>query len=345
MAVTINEVAEHAGVSPMTVSRVINGSQRVRAETRTRVEQAIAELGYVPNSLARGLSRQKAGTLALIVPDVANPFFTLIVRGAENVARRAGYRVILCNTESDLEREHEYVQEMLAHRVEGILIAPANDRSLRHMRIIQRHGVPFVLLDRAVAGMECDLVQGDSVGSARQLVEHLVRLGHSRIALLGGEPEISTTRDRVQGYRQGLQGAGLAWDPALEIHSRYEITGGYQAAQRMLELPTLPTALLAVNNVVAVGVVLALRERGLEVPRDFALACFDDIEYASLLFPFLTAMVQPAESFGTLATQLLLDRIDGRGSEQRRHVVLASELIVRASCGSNRVAMPSLAQY
>lgn len=334
MAVTITDVAEHAGVSAMTVSRVINGGQRVRADTRQRVERAIAELGYVPNSLARGLSSQKAGTLALIVPDVANPFFTLIVRGAENVARRAGYRMILCNTESELEREHEYIQEMLANRVEGLLIAPAGDRSARHLKLLERHNVPFVLVDRAIEGIECDLVQGDSIGGARRLVEHLVGLGHRRLALLGGEPEISTSRDRIKGFRQGLESAGLSPAAGLEILSRFEITGGYQAALKMLELAELPTAIVAMNNMVAVGIVQALRERNIEVPGDIALVCFDDIQYASLLFPFLTAMVQPAETFGTIATQLLLERIDGRPGERRRQVVLAPELVVRRSCGS-----------
>src|SRR4029453_1183394 len=153
--VTIKDVARQAGVSPMTVSRVINGSERVSPETRRRVEEAIAALGYVPSRLARGLIRQKTGTLALIVPDVANPFFTLIVRGAEDVARRAGYRMILCDTRADLAIEREVIEEMIAHRVEGIAIAPVSDRSRSHLRRLARFGTPFVLIDRTVAGVEC----------------------------------------------------------------------------------------------------------------------------------------------------------------------------------------------
>src|SRR3954463_377988 len=139
--VTIKDVARQAGVSPMTVSRVINRSSSVRGETRSRVEQAIAELGYIPSRLARGLSAQRTGTLALIVPDVANPFFTLIVRGSEDVARRAGYRLLLCDTRADLDLEREVIDEMIAHRVEGILIAPVNDRSRDHLRQLVRYGV------------------------------------------------------------------------------------------------------------------------------------------------------------------------------------------------------------
>src|SRR5215211_1870396 len=159
--VTIKDVARASGVSSMTVSRVINDSERVSPDTRRRVEQAIADLGYVPSRLARGLIRQKTGTLALIVPDVANPFFTLIVRGAEDVARRAGYRMILCDTRADLSIEREVIEEMIAHRVEGIAIAPVGDRSKSHLERLARFGVQFVLIDRSVAGVESDVVFGD----------------------------------------------------------------------------------------------------------------------------------------------------------------------------------------
>src|SRR6059058_6258812 len=161
---TIRDVAKLSGVSPMTVSRVINDSARVSPETRRRVEQAIAQLGYVPSRLARGLSRQRTGTIAVIVPDVANPFFTLIVRAAEEVARRADYRVILCDTRADLAVERDVIEELIAHRVEGIAIAPVSDRSKPHLARLARFRAPFVLIDRTVAGVGCDAVVGDSVG-------------------------------------------------------------------------------------------------------------------------------------------------------------------------------------
>src|ERR671910_856574 len=189
--VTIKDVARLSGVSSMTVSRVINGSERVSPETRQRVERAIAELGYVPSRLARGLIRQKTGTLALIVPDVANPFFTLIVRGAEDVARRAGYRMILADTRADLTIEREVIEEMLAHRVDGIMIAPVSDRSKGHLQRLARFGVQFVLIDRTVSGIESDVVTGDNVGGAWRLVEHLISLGHQRIGFITGSGDLS----------------------------------------------------------------------------------------------------------------------------------------------------------
>src|SRR5919197_939489 len=332
-AVTIRDVAQRAGVASMTVSRVINGGQ-VSAETRTRVERAIADLGYVPSRLARGLSAQRTGTLALIVPDVANPFFTLVVRGAEDVARPADYRVILCDTRSDLVIEREVIEEMIAHRVEGILIAPVSDRSRDHLKRLAKFGVPFVLVDRTVRGIDADAVLGDSADGARRLVEHLISLGHRRIAMIVESDDVSTARDRRRGYHAALDAAGLPRDPAVVTEASVDPGGGFDGMRRLLELPEPPTAVFTVNNLVALGAIEAVRAAGLDVPDDVALVCFDDIEYASRLYPFLTVMAQPAETFGTLGTQLLLERVEHRSSERSRVVVLPGDFVVRRSCGA-----------
>jgi LacI family transcriptional regulator len=334
--VTIRDVARLSGVSPMTVSRVINESERVSPETRRRVDKAIADLGYVPSRLARGLSRQRTGTIAVIVPDVANPFFTLIVRAAEEVARRADYRVILCDTRADLAVERDAIGEMLAQRVEGIVIAPVSDRSSAHLRRLDRFGVPFVLIDRTVEGVDADAVLGDSEAGARQLVQHLISLGHRRIGMVVESDEVSTARDRRHGYDAALAGAGIQLDPTLVVHAAVDPGGGFEGMSRLLELEEAPTAVFTVNNLVAVGAIEAVRAAGMEVPDDVALVCFDDIEYASRLYPFLTAMEQPAETFGALGTQLLLERIEGRGSERKRMVVLPGQFTVRRSCGASR---------
>jgi len=333
--VTIRDVARVSGVSPMTVSRVINESERVSPETRRRVEHAIAELGYVPNRHARGLSRRRTGTIAVIVPDVANPFFTLIVRAAEEVARRADYRVLLCDTRADVTVERDVISEMIAHRVEGIVIAPVSDRSSAHLQQLARFGVPFVLIDRTVSGVEADVVLGDSSGGAQQLVEHLISLGHRRIGMIVETDDVSTARDRRHGYEAALEAAGITVDPKLVTEATVDPEGGVEGMRRLLALDEPPTAVFTVNNLVALGAIEAVRSAGLEVPDDVALVCFDDIEYASRLYPFLTAMVQPAETFGTLGTQLLLERIEGRGPERTHVVVLPGEFIVRKSCGTN----------
>ena len=332
--VTLKDVARLSGVSAMTVSRVINGGERVSPQTRQKVEQAIAELGYVPSRVARGLIRQKTHTLALIVPDVANPFFTLIVRGAEDVARRADYRIILCDTRADLTIERDVIEEMIAHRVEGIAIAPVSDRSRSHLRRLTRYGVPFVLIDRTVPGVDCDVVVGDSAGGARRLLEHLIGLGHRRIGLIVESDEVSTARDRREGYEQALRAAGLPLDPTLILRATVDPDGGFDGMRRLLELEQPPTAVFTVNNLVALGAIEAVRAHGLEVPDDIALVCFDDIEYASRLYPFLTVMAQPAETLGSLGTQLLLDRVEGRARDKSRVVVLPAQFLVRRSCGA-----------
>jgi LacI family transcriptional regulator len=224
--------------------------------------------------------------------------------------------------------------------VEGVLIAPVGDRSREHLGLLERNGVPLVLIDRSVPGFPADLVQGDSVGGARRLVEHLVGLGHERIAMITETLEVSTSRDRLQGYREGLEAAGLPYRPELVVvgDTASEPATGFRGLQQVLELPERPTAVLAVNNIVAVGVAEAARQSGADIPGDLALVCFDDIEHSSRLFPFLTVMTQPAQTYGTLATQLLLDRLAGRGGERPRTVVLPADLIVRLSCGAAQVA-------
>jgi LacI family transcriptional regulator len=335
MRVTMRQVAERAGVSAMTVSRVINESPRVSEEARRSVEAAIAELGYVPNRLARGLIRQKTGAIGVIVPDVANPFFTLVVRGAEEVAWRAGYHVILCNTQGDLERERGYLEDMLAFQVEGLLIAPVGDRSRPSLRVLKKNGVPFVLVDRSVGGHDGDLVQGDSVSGARRLIDHLIALGHRHIGMVTETSDVSTARDRLQGYREALAAANIQFRPELVAEaSAIDVGAAHDATLKLLDLLDPPTAIFSVNNIAVVGVAEAARERGLEIPRDLALVCFDDIEHASRFLPFLTVMVQPAETFGTIATQLLLDRLSGQVPGRRRIVMLPADFVVRESCGA-----------
>jgi LacI family transcriptional regulator len=318
----------------MTVSRVINQRPRVSVDTRKRVQASIAELGYVPNRLARGLIQRKTGAFGVIVPDVANPFFTLVVRGVEQVAWRAAFHVILCDTQGDLERERGYLEDMVAFQVDGVLIAPVGDRSRPQLRLLTRNNVPFVLIDRSITGFDGDLVQGDSVAGARQLVDHLIGLGHRRIGMITETTDVSTARDRLRGYREALESAGVEFDPDLVLESSAIDPGvACEATLRLLALPDAPTAIFAVNNIAVVGVVEAARQRNLEIPRDLALVCFDDIEHVSRLYPFLTVMAQPAETFGTIATQLLIDRLAGRVGQRRRIVVLPADFVVRKSSG------------
>ena len=332
MASTVRAVAKLAGVSPMTVSRVINNAQSVAEETRQKVLQAIAQLDYVPNRLARGLTSARSGTLGLVVPDVVNPFFTLVLRGAEAAARRAGFRLLVCDSENDPRREQEYLEDLVSYRVDGLLVAPASERSKAGLLPLLRRGYPFALIDRSITEMDCDSVQSDNVAGARRLTEHLIGIGHRRIAHLVGSDDNSTGRERLQGYREALLAAKIPYSDALLFHTTVDRIGGYRAVQAMLANEPWPTAIFAVNNMTAVGAMQALRERGLSVPRDIGLVCFDDVEHLAVLSPFLTVMDQPAETFGSLAAQMLVERVEGKAGESGRRIVLQSQLIVRESC-------------
>lgn len=332
MAVTLRDVGIRAGVSAMTVSRVINGRQGVDAETQRKVEDAIAALDYVPNRIARGLISKKTQTIGLIVPDVANPFFAPVVRGAETAARRAGYRVLLCNSEGDLRLEREYIEDLVSHRVEGILLAPASDHSRHSVFPLLRGVFPLVLLDRALPDSDCDLIVSDSASGARKLVEHLIAVGHRDIAHLTDTEDTSTGRERLRGYKEALEAAGIPFRRELVFTTTVDRIGGYRATQEILSLEKLPTAIFTVNNMTVVGAMQALRERGLSVPRDMGLVCFDDVEHLAVLSPFLTVIDQPAETFGSLGAQLLLERITGKAGARPRRIVLQTDLIVRQSC-------------
>jgi LacI family transcriptional regulator len=333
MVVTLRDVGKRAGVSAMTVSRVINGRHGVDAETQRRVEEAIAELDYVPNRIARGLISRKTQTIGLIVPDVVNPFFAPVVRGAETAARRAGYRVLLCNSEGDLRLEREYIEDLVAHRVEGLLLAPANDNSRHSIFPLLRGGFPLVLLDRSLPDSECDLVVSDSATGARRLTEHLISVGHRVIAHLTDADDTSTGRERLRGYREALAGAGIPFREDLVFSTTVDQIGGYRATQQVLGHDPMPTAIFTVNNMTVVGAMQALRERGLTVPDDMALVCFDDVEHLAVLSPFLTVVDQPAETLGSLGAQLLLERIAGKAGPRSRRIVLQTDLVVRLSCG------------
>jgi LacI family transcriptional regulator len=322
-----------AGVSAMTVSRVINDQPGVSAETRKKIELAISELDYAPSKLASGLVSSKSQLIGLIVPDVSNPFFAPIVHGAETAARRAGYRMLLCNSESDLRTEREYLADLVAHRVEGVLIAPVGDRSDANLIKLLEGNFPLVLIDRRVPGIECDSVTLDNIQGARQMAEHLLAIGHRRIAFITDAESVSTGRERRLGLQQALRDAQIEFSENLVFHSTVDQLGGYRSAQQILNLPDRPTAIFTVNNMTAVGVMQALREANLKVPDDIALVCFDDVQHLAVISPFLTVVDQPSESMASVATQLLLERIAGVGGKKSRNITFPGKLIVRESCG------------
>jgi LacI family transcriptional regulator len=341
---TISDVARQAGVSTVTVSRVINGEPNVNAATRAKVQAAVADLGYLPNVAARSLRSKRTHTLALLVPDITNVFWTTVARGVEDAAQALGYSVLLCNTDENPDKQARYLQVVASQRVDGVIIAPYNADAANLHQLAGR-AIPTVIVDRRVEGWDVDSVCGDSVSGAAALVRHLIGVGHRRIAVISGPRGASTADDRVAGYCRALADAGLPLDPALIKRGEFRAASGETLAGELLDAAegAAPTAVFAANNAIALGVARALAKRNRRVPQDVALVCFDDLPETALLFPFLTVVVQPAYEMGVHAAQLLLDRLKSAEPLSPRHIVLPARLIIRYSCGSRLKEGPGAA--
>jgi LacI family transcriptional regulator len=330
---TIKEVAVRAGVSPATVSRVLNQAQYVSAATRAKVERAVRELGYVPNVMARGLRSRQSHTLALIVSDVTNPFWTTVVRAVEDKAQERGFSVFLYNTDENPSKQRRYLDIACAQQVDGVIVAPF-DTDAGKLSSLRHQGIPTVVVDRRVDGWDVDTVRCDSISAARAMVRHLVGLGHQRIAMLSGPASTSTAEERVVGYCIALSEAGIRIEKRLIRRGEYRVSSGGAMARAILDERLGPTAVFAANNSIAIGAIQAIGARGLCIPRDVALACCDDVHNTSQLFPFLTVNAFPAYDMGAKAMELLLSRLDAGVELESRHVILPTRLIVRHSCGS-----------
>lgn len=327
---TIRDVAKRAGVATMTVSRVINNSGYVSEATRAKVELAIAELGYVPNMLGPSLRFNQTNTLALILTDITNPFWTTLARGVEDAAQEKGYSVILCNTDESPQKQDQYLTMLLKRRIDGILFVPA-DNDANPVQLIQKHKISVVLLDRNVPDVDVDIVRGDSFGGAYQLAQHLIELGHKYIAILSGPKNISTSVERVAGFCRAMEEAGLDHNLENVYWGSFSQNLGCEMAEQALKTTPRPTAFLAVNNFIANGALQTFSEFGLRVPEDVSLVTFDDIPAIINPVPYLTVASQPAYEMGYQATQLLLTRLANEGPKERQEIVLPTKILIRES--------------
>lgn len=328
---TINDVAKRAGVSKMTVSRVINNSGYISDKTRSTVEQAIKELGYIPNALARSLRHKQTSTIALVITDITNPFFTTIARGVEDAAKEHGFTVMYGNTDESQEEEIAYLTVLIQKQVDGVLLVPSHD-SQASIDLLQQHKIPFVILDRRIPDADVDTVRGDSIGGAYTITCHLIDLGHRNIAFLGGPSHISTARERLFGYRQALTDAGIDTAGNERVYAEaFNYEGGFELAQQVIQADPMPTAIFAYNNFVAIGALHALRQANLRVPEDISLVVFDDLPESILIDPFFTTVVQPAYEMGQTATQLLLKRLTDTEPSPTQDIVLPTRSVLRLS--------------
>lgn len=328
--VTIHDVARAAGVSPATVSRVFNGG-RVTPERAQSVQQAAAELGFAPNRLARSLRKQRSSVIALIIPDIENPFFTSLARGVEDAAQRTSLSVVLCNSDEDTDKERRYLEVALGEQMAGVIVAAASQDDTDLAPLIAR-GVPVVAVDRRPHDAEVDAVRADDQHGGAVATRHLLQAGYRRIACITGPEGASTSEERLAGYRAALHAArseGIAADDAYVRHADFRVEGGRAAMRELLALPEPPDAVFVTNNLMTIGALDALAEAG-RTPPGVGVLSFGDVPWASLVRPSLTAVELPSYELGRAAADLLLQRMEGSAAPLQT-VVLRTRLQIRES--------------
>jgi DNA-binding LacI/PurR family transcriptional regulator len=329
MTVTIEEVAQHAGVSRATVSRVLTNKPHVSKEMRARVMTSVKTLGYQPSRVARSLRVQSSEIIALIISDIQNPFYTALVRAVEDVAYANRHAVFLCNADEDIEKEKLYIDLALSERVAGVIITPTQEEDNPSIALLEA-SIPVVSVDRRMHDLEVDTVVIDNVKAAIELTNHLIENGHTRIAGLFGPLTITSSSERYEGYLKALNMHDIAPVPEIIFTGMPKQAFGYESTKKLLGMPTSPTAIFAANNLLVSGALRALYEEEPDTSKNIALASFDELSCPCQRL--LTVVAQPTYELGRTAARLLLERIEDP-AQPIREVVLKSKLIIRESSG------------
>ena len=338
MQATINDVARSAGVSKATVSKYLNGSPYVAAQTKVRIADAIAALRYEPNRVAQGLSLRRSRTIGLIVANIANPFYAELIRGAEDVAASNGYTALLASTDGDPKRESGIVRAMRQRQVDGIVFASVRLAD-KEVTSLARDGMKVVLASRHLPDAQVDMVLVDSIVGARLAVDHLIAHGHQRIAYVGGPQSIAQFRDRLRGWRDALTDAGLLAPAELCLSTeKLDVDAGSAAVRVLMEMPEPPTAIFAATDNLAFGVLRACHQDGWPVPDRLALIGFDNVPFGEIALVPLTSIDGSGLVIGRRAMRLLVERIETSGSKpaistDRVRTIIQPHLCVRRSCG------------
>jgi LacI family transcriptional regulator len=331
---TIKDVALHAQVSVATVSHVVNETRFVSEATRLRVQQAIAELRYVPSALARSLKSNRTHTVGMMIPNNSNPYFAEIIRGIEDTCYGAGFNVILCNSDDDPLKQSTYVRLLSEKQVDGLIVLSSGS-DVELLDTLRAATMPQVVVDREIDDLAADLVEVNHEAGGFLATQHLLQLGHRRIACIAGPQTLSSARQRVQGYQRALHEAGLAVDDHLLRSADFTSAGGHAAMTALLDAASpaeRPSAVFASNDLMAIGAICAAAARGLSIPKDLSVIGFDDIALAAFSNPPLSSIAQPKHQTGELAAKLLLQRIAQPGRELQR-AILQPSLVTRQSTG------------
>jgi DNA-binding LacI/PurR family transcriptional regulator len=330
---TVADVAKRAGVSVSTAARVLSGSGYAAEHTRRLVLEAAAELGYVPNQIARSLRTNQSRTVGLLIGDVENSFYSVIAKYVEAVAKDAGYHVVLCNSDDDPKVEREYLKLLEGMRVDALIVTPTS-KNRRHLAGLMERGIVIVQVDRRVEGLEADAILIDNDSGAASAVTHVIEAGHTRISILTGELEVPTASQRLAGYQRAMREHGI---PVLDSFIK---SGSFHREHAIEDATALiraqPTAIFAANNILAEAALIALEQQGLRVPRDVSVVAFDDVEWMSMVDPPLTTVRQPVADMARSAAELALRRLREGRSGRPSTVVFRTELIERGSVAPAR---------
>lgn len=333
-AARMRDVAELAGVSPATVSRAFSAPDSVSLEVRQRIEKAVKKLNYTPNLNARSLRGRSTGVVIVLLPDIGNPFFSVLLKGIEETARSAGRAILIGDTDKDFELAATYALQLDAQRADGMILLngflPFRDSSGRPISRVQH---PIVVVSERIPNCQFPTVGIDNVGAAREVIQFLAQAGHQRIGYIGGPADNVLTKQRLQGYCEGLSALGLSQGKELIAYGDFSIESGRAATRLLLHVAPRPTAIFASNDEMAVGAIIELKSLGLRVPEDMSVVGFDDIEFSVSYDPAITTVHQPRREMGRIGMNLIIDLLENRPLE-KSEVVLEHELIVRRSTGT-----------
>ncbi len=329
---TIRDIAKMAKVSHMTVSRVLNDDPHVREETRRKILELVHILDYRPDARARAFASKTSHLLGLLVSDISNPFHAEQARGIEDKAHEKGYNVIFCSTDEKSERMKTYTDLMMDAGVDGLIFSSVHLHEPVTEKLIDER-FPVVLVNRKLSGKSCNYVICNNVNGAYEITEHLINLGHRKIAIITGSPNLSTGRERLKGYQKALKDHGIDFDHNYIIQGPFKRETGYRAAKQLLTMKDRPGAIFAGNDFMAMGVIDAIEELGMNIPEDVAVVGFDNTEFSSSLRIKLTTVSQRKYEMGNLAVQILIDYIERKEKNYTHKVILEPKLIIRESCG------------
>lgn len=329
---TINDVAKKAGVSITTVSHVINDTRFVSKELREKVNQAIIDVGYYPNQLARGLRSGVTATIGLMIPDNSNPFFAEISKIIETVGFENGYSVILCNSSGDLKKEAAYIETLMSHQIDGIILISVNS-TLENLNKIKERNIPFVVVDRDFPQYDGDTVLVNNELGGYLATKHLIDLGHQKIACIEGSSNLNPSSDRFKGYLRALEESNIPFNEQYLVRGDFEYQSGEAAFEELCSLKVRPTAIFACNDMMAIGALRRAKSLKVHIPEDISLVGFDNISFASAVSPSLTTISQPIQELSRQAVSILINKIQNRDDVQpAKKILLDPELVIRESC-------------